>query len=198
MADAIAEEKTGSLIAAVNRAGAVTNTDPRNPQFDPDYIKAASMVTENMLFELATGARDEIATESDPIANAVDEGPLPERLDAKPISQIAKAQANSRIGQQIHQEFQRLKGVPVPDKLPAAEAETVGDAFKEMWALQNPELVRRTRDPKNNQVYLELTPLGESTLTQGAQDRKRLFPNKNVKPSKIPIGHRETAWRYWS
>ena len=189
VAEAIAADKAGSLIAAVNRVGAVTNADPRNPQFDPDYIKAASLVTENMMAELSTGTNGDIVeTENDPVAAAMQEevgNPIDTRTGAP--RQIAKAQANGRIGQMINQEFQRLKGQPVPEKLPTAEAETVGDAFKEMWAMQNPDLVRRTRDPKTQQVYFELTPLGEDVMAKGSTDRKRLFPSKNIKPSKVPL-----------
>ena len=188
VADAIAEEKEGSLMAAVNRAGAVVNTDPRNPEFDPDYIMAASMVTENTMMELARGDKDIVEGEADPIALALqEEAPPPDFGPKKKIKQIAKAQNNAALGQQIHQEYQRLKGVTTPEKLPQKEAETVGDVFKELWAADNPGLVRRIRDPNNQQVYFELTPVGEDVLASGQQTRKTLFPSKNVKPSKIPL-----------
>ena len=190
VADAIAQEKEGSLIAAVNRAGAITNIneDPRNPRFDPDYLLAASMTTENMIMNLAQGDRDAVDAEPDPIADALEEEQVqPAFRPGQKPKQIAKAQSNGKLGQQIHQEYQRMKGVTVPEKLPQKEAETVGDAFKEMWALQNPKLVRRTRDNATQQVYLELTPLGEDVLNKGGPTRKTLFPNKHVKPSKEPL-----------
>ena len=188
IAESIAAEKEGSIQAAVNRVGAVNNTDPRAPVVDPDFMKAGSIVTENMIMEFAGGTADaDIETEIDPVAAAqgVEQGP---RIDGpQKITRVAKQQGNAQIGQQIAQEYQRLKGNTVPEKLPAKEAETVGDAFKMMWAAQNPELVNVTRDPKTRQNYLELTPQGEDVLATGASDRRRLFPSKHVKPSKIPL-----------
>ena len=48
IAETIAAEKEGSIQAAINRVGAVDYTNPRAPQIDPDFIKAGSMVTENL------------------------------------------------------------------------------------------------------------------------------------------------------
>ena len=121
------------------------------------------------------------------IRDRQEEAPPPDFGPKKKIKQVAKAQNNAALGQQIHQEYQRLKGVTTPEKLPQKEAETVGDVFKELWAADNPGLVRRIRDPQNQQVYFELTPMGEDVLASGQQTRKTLFPSKNVKPSKIPL-----------
>ena len=188
IAEAIALEKEGSIQAAVNRVGAANNTDPRSPAIDPDFMKAGSIVTENMIMEFAGGTADaDIETELDPIAAAqgVEKGPQLET--GKKVTRVAKQQGNSQIGQQIAQEYQRLKGNTVPEKIPTKEAESLGDAFKMMWAAQNPELVNVTRDPKTRQNYLELTPQGEDVLASGTSDRRRLFPTKNVKPAKIPL-----------
>ena len=59
IAESIAAEKEGSVQAAVNRVGAVDYTDVRAPQVDPDFIKAGSMVTENVLMTLAGGAKQQ-------------------------------------------------------------------------------------------------------------------------------------------
>ena len=188
VADAIAAETETSIQAAVNRIGAVSNVDPRAPTVDPDFIKAGSIVTENMIMEFAGGSADaDIQTEIDPVAAA--QGDIAPQLEtgAKKITRVAKQQGNAQIGQQIAQEFQRLKGNTIPEKIPTKEAEAVGDSFKMMWAAQNPELVNVTRDPVTRQNYLELTPQGEDVLASGASDRKRLFPSKNVKPAKIPL-----------
>ena len=103
------------------------------------------------------------------------------------IRQIAKQQGNASIGQQIAQEYQRLKGVEVPNRIPTKEAETLGDAFKMMWVSQNPQLANVIRDPATNQKYIQLTPAGETALAKGEADRKRLFPTKRVKPAKSPL-----------
>ena len=188
VADAIAADKEGSIQAAVNRVNAVDNTNPRSPTVDPDFIKAGSIVTENMIMEFAGGdANADIETEIDPIAEAQGVEAQPRLESDKKITRVAKQQGNAQIGQQIAQEYQRLKGEEVPAKIPAKEAESLGDAFKMMWAAQNPDLVNVTRDPVTRQNYLELTPQGEDVLAQGKFDRKRLFPSKNVKPAKTPL-----------
>ena len=89
------------------------------------------------------------------------------------------------LGKLIALEYQRLKGNPTPENsLTPQEAEVIGDTFKMMWAGQNPELVRVTRDAKTDQKFLELTPEGEDVLSKGATDRKRLFPTVQVRPAK--------------
>ena len=187
VANAIAMEKEGSVQAAVNRVGAVNNIDPRAPQVDPDFIKAGSLVTENMIMQFAGGADLEAETVADPVTAALQEEQAPRDFGPQKIKRIAKQQGNAQVGQMIAQEYQRLKGNEVPEKLPTKEAETLGDTFKMMWAAQNPELVNVTRDPKTNQKYLELTPQGEDVLAKGQADRKRLFPTTQVRPAKNPL-----------
>ena len=186
-ANAIAKEKEGSVQAAAARIGAVDHTDPRAPQIDPDFIKAGSLVTENMIMELAGGADADVETVQDPIAEALQEERYVPPEENRKIKQIAKQQSNGAIGKQIALEYQRLKGNEAPASIPPKEAETLGDTFKMMWAAQNPELVNVTRDPKTNQKYLELTPQGEDVLSDGKSDRARLFPTKNVRPAKNPL-----------
>ena len=186
IAESISGEREGSLIAAVNRVGAMTNTDPRNPQMDPDFVKAASMVTENVFAQLAVGDSFEGEVTADPVAAAQGEVEATPNDGTPQPQRVAKQASNARIGQQIAQEYQRLKGAEVPSKLPRKEAETLGDAFKMMWAGQNPELVQVVRDPQNDQKYLQLTPQGEDVIAAGAADRKRLFPTTQVRPVKNP------------
>ena len=188
VADAISAEREGSLIAAVNRVGAMTNTDPRNPVMDPDFVKAASMVTENVFMDLAVGDSFEGDVEADPVSAAQGEGELNVPRDGSIQPQrVAKQAGNARIGQQIAQEYQRLRDPnAVPNKIPRKEAETLGDAMKMMWAAQNPELVSVVRDPKTDQKYLQMTPVGENVLAAGTADRKRLFPTTKVRPAKQP------------
>ena len=187
VAETISAEREGSLIAAINRVGALDNTNPRQPVFDPDFAKAASMVTENVVMELSAGESDVFDAVADPVAAAQEEvaAPVPDDGTPQP-KRVAKQAGNARIGQQIAQEYQRLKGAEVPTKLPRKEAETLGDAFKMMWAGQNPDLVQVVRDPANDQKYLQLTPEGEDVLAKGSSDRKRLFPTTKVRPVKQP------------
>ena len=188
IAEAIAAEREGAVQAAVNRLNAVDNTNPRAPTINPDLIKAGSLVTENILMSLADGSADtNVETEADPVAVAQGDrhGERIEQSSKKP-SLIAKQQGNAQIGQQIALEYQRLSGNENPEKLPTKEAETLGDVFKTMWAVQNPTLVNVVRDPVSRQKFYELTPEGENVLTKGADTRRRLFPTKNVRPAKNP------------
>ena len=187
IAETIAAQKDGSVQAAINRVGAVSYEQGLSPRVDPDFIKAGSLVTENILMTIAGGSKQEAETVLDPVAEA--QGQTDAGIDqgGRPIKQIAKQQGNAQVGQQIALEYQRLKGNEVPDKLPAKEAETLGDAFKMMWATQNPDLVNVTRDPKTQQKYLELTPQGEDVLAKGTGDRRRLFPTQQVRPAKTPL-----------
>ena len=187
VANAIAAENDGSVQAAIARIGAVDQTDPRNPIVDPDFMKAGSLVTENMIMEFAGGADLEADTTVDPIAEAFQEERAKPVIGEKDkIKRIRKQQGNARIGKQIALEYQRLKGNPTPQPIPGKEAETLGDTFKMLWAAKNPDLVKVTRDPKTDQKFIELTPQGEDVLAKGQEARKRLFPTPNVKPAKNP------------
>ena len=185
IADALAAEKQATAQAAATRIGAVDQSDPRNPQIDPDFIKAGSLVTENIIMGFAGGADIEAETVADPIAEAFQEERTPESLKDKKIKRMAKQQGNAQIGKQIALEYQRLKGNPTPENnLTPQEAEVLGDTFKMMWAGQNHDLVKVTRDLKTDQKFLELKPDGEDALAKGAADRKRLFPTVQVRPAK--------------
>ena len=188
IAEAIAAEREGSVQAALNRLSAVDNTNPKKPVINPDLIKAGSLVTENMLMTLADGSQDlDFEGEADPVTTA-QSGKVTDELNpsAKAPSRVAKQQGNAHIGQQIALEYQRLSGNETPAKLPTKEAETLGDAFKTMWAVQNPDLVTVIRDPATRQNYYQLTPEGEDVLVKGGDTRRRLFPSKNVRPAKNP------------
>ena len=186
VANAVAAKSQGSVQAAVTRLGAVNQTDPRNPVIDPDFMMAGSIVTENLIMEYAGGADLEAETEIDPIAEALQEERKKPDIEVgnKKVKRIAKQQGNARFGKQIALEYQRLKGNPTPESLPAQEAETLGDTFKMLWVAQNPDLAYVTTDKKTNQKYIELKPEGEDVLAAGKEARKRLFPTVNVRPAK--------------
>ena len=171
----------GTFAAAVMKAGAITNTAIGSVP-DENYIKVGAYVTENKMADLAFG--EEIDAEADPIADALglEQKQPAKKADAQPVK---KQQGNQALGQQIHQEYQRMKGVKVPEKLPAKEAAVVGQVFKDVWAKQNPNYVKEfTQD--GVKVH-QLTAEGQLALEQGAQFRKRIFPKQNVKPSKTPL-----------
>ena len=53
VANAVAEQTEGSVQAAATRIGAVDQSNPANPVVDPEFMKAGSLVTENMIMEFA-------------------------------------------------------------------------------------------------------------------------------------------------
>ena len=179
VADVEAQIQQGSLTAALNRSGAVNSY--QNPdrtwtnEIDPLALQIGSAVTENMFAQSSFGDTQEGITPIDP------ETPNPT---------VSKAYNNSKLGQEIHREYQRMKnaqeGRPTDEytDLPREEATTLGDAFKEMYAQANPDIVQRAE--ANDQVVFQLTPEGVEAMKAGAIDRKRLFPTVQVRPSKVP------------
>ena len=185
VAEKIAAEREGSLLASLERANAVTTNQNGHLIPDPRYTSMASAVTENKIFEAVQGETGD--ANLDPIENAIGEDDAPVRSETGELRNVTAAEGNAGIGQQIHQEWQRIQGNPEPGKLPGKEAETLGATFKELWAMQNPNLVNKSIDPATNQYVYQLSAMGENVMAKGAEDRKRLFPKKHVKPSKQPL-----------
>ena len=169
-----------TFASAVMKAGATIRNE-HGVVPDENYIKVGAYVTENKMSDLAFG--EETEAEADPIGEALGlEQRTPAKKDAQPVK---RAQGTQSLGQQIHQEYQRMKGVKVPEKLPAKEAAVVGQVFKDMWARQNPNYVQEFE--QDGVKVHQLTAEGQLALEQGAQFRKRIFPKQNVKPSKTPL-----------
>ena len=170
------------LAAAAESAGALVDNS-----IDPDYAVMGSIVTENFMARLAEGKEEEGA--SDAVAEALGEQRSPAPA-TKGQNKITKAAQNERLGQDIHAEYMRMKNRREgrdPDqyeKLPSEQAVTLGDAMKEMWAAQNPDLVQRFTTPGGGQTYFQLTDEGASLMAQSAEIRKRMFPTLNVRPAK--------------
>ena len=187
IADGIAEEKEGSLNGALMRANAVEVTEAGKYIPNEMYTRVAAATTENMLMQAAAGEHTETSADPDPIASALgDTDPdikAPRETRNLPIT---KAQGNKRLGKAIHAEYMRTQGDTAPEPLPDKEAETLGDAFKELWAAQNDKLITRVTNLKTNQVEFQLTPLGAQVLKEGKADRAKLFPSANVRPVKTP------------
>ena len=170
-----------TFAAAVDKAGAIT-TNALGSVPNANYIKVGAYVTENKMADLAFGEDTEAG--ADPIADALglEQKQPAKKADAQPVK---RAQGTQSLGQQIHQEYQRMTGVKVPEKLPAKEAAVVGQVFKDMWARQNPNYVKEFE--QDGVKVHQLTAEGQLALEQGAQFRKRIFPKQNVKPSKTPL-----------
>ena len=192
------QEKEGSLSAAAHSVGAVEFNPQINKQVpNAQYLTIGSAVVEDMMYQSAFGESDQAL---DPIAQAQGEQvAVPKssltkealREQAKDAPIVPKAQNNAQLGRQIQQEYLRQTGQDINTPIPQAEAETLGDAFKEMWAVSNPTMVNRVENRADRaQTGYQLTAEGVAKLTQGNQLRKRMFPKTNVRPSKkaLPSG----------
>ena len=173
-----AEINPGSLISAVNRSGAVTTTqDPESRSFtnevDPQFLIVGAAVTEDVIADLAFG-------ESDVEPGQV----LPD--DTK---QSAFAKRNAEIGKRVHAEYSRIKnqqqGIPSDEftDIPREEAETLGDAFKNMWINSLPPGAVSIV-PHNNQNFIQVSKTGAELLKSSREYRKKLFPTEHVRPAK--------------
>ena len=181
-AEAEAVNQPGSLIAAFNRSGAVTSTtDPNTGKFnntvDPLMLYVGSAVTESFL------AGDAFTT--------IDEETGKETtIDPSEVGPITRAQGNEGVGRDIHREYSRIKnaqeGRPTDEynDLSREEANTLGSAFKAMYAKANPDLIQEVDGPGRQKAY-QLTDKGVQAMRQGSTDRKRLFPKVQVRPSKV-------------
>ena len=189
-AEQIAAEKEGTLLAAMERSNAVVRNEQGHMAPDPRFSMIASVVTENSMAQAAFGEKIESENNSpDAVAAALgeDQGFIQPGNEQGGTRGVTHAEGNASIGQQIHQEWERVQGVQEPSKLPRKEAETLGATFKDMWAQQNDRLVTKAIDPATNQYVYQLSAMGENVMAKSAEDRKRLFPKKHVKPSKMPL-----------
>jgi hypothetical protein len=193
LADAIAESSEGNIVAAISRADAIVESEGGMKIPNPMYTQIASAIIEDTF----GGNLDNTL---DPLAEAMGDPSVPVE---SPNKTLTHAEGNAQIGNRIHLEYQRRKrqamisqGAPEadpqvqalasPDKLPRKEAETLGAAFKQLWADSNPTLVTRAVDPKTRQIVYGLTAEGEAAIKEGELDRKKIFPRQIVRPQKVP------------
>ena len=182
----------GSVIGAINRAGAVINektaTGNITSTVDPKYIQMGALVTENLFIDTAYGKEEGAPS---PLDEALGE----EAAANVGTGNVSKAKNNTKLGHEIHREYMRWKnqseGKPSDEyqDLPASEATTLGDAFKELYYEANKgtdgqKLMNRVLDPETGQVYFNFTKLGEAQLSKGDQIRKRMFPKQQVRATK--------------
>ena len=183
-AEAAAVEQPGSLRAALHRSDSlmsIFNEDTRSYEvsIDRNMLMMGSAVTENYL-------SGDAFVQVDPDTNEeVAE-------DQKTTPTMTAAQANDRLGRDIHREYMRMKndsqGIPTDDyvELSKEEANTLGHAFKVMYAQANPDIV--TPIQQGNQTVFQLTDEGKRLLNEGvgSTHRKKMFPKTQVRPSKVP------------
>ena len=181
------EAKPGSLQAAILKSGGA-KWNGKSADVDPNYYYVGSAVTEGTIANLAFG--EDIDGEGE--AFSQDEGDLNFEYDT-PTAQIPQAQGNGALGKKIHQEYQRLNNPEAtPSSLPTEEAETLGSAFKQMWAENNPDLIKIVPYGDRQNAY-QLTTDGEAALRGGSTFRSQLFPGRYVRPAKEKPVHGKLA-----
>lgn len=178
------------LFEAANASGAVVNNT-----IDPDFAKMASIVTENVIANAAHGETDYEA--NDAIAAALGEQSevvIERKPGEKELPKVAFSTAtDAKLGQDIHAEYSRMKNVRegrAPDqfeKLSQEQAATLGHTAREMFSIQNPDMVQRFETPGGRTLF-QLTGTGADKMAASAEIRKRMFPTNTVRPAKAPVG----------
>ena len=197
LSEEIQKYKEGDILAAISRSDAVIENEQGFKLPSPLYTGIASAVTENVMMNAFGGQ----TADTDALQEAMGESSLVPNLKDKVNPTVTHASGNKMLGQQIHLEYSRMQkkvlesqGVPTsdprmvtlssPTQIPTREAETLGAAFKHLWAETNPHMVTRGVDTVTKQITYALTPEGEAVLDLGSLERKKLFPRQIVRPAK--------------
>lgn len=186
------ETKLGNLGGIINKLGAIQDNTVA-----PDFLAITSIVTENQLADLALGADREIDQVMESGLTDDEEmfqlNPFLETdsYSNRPNPSIKKAQGNAKLGMAIAEEWQRRTGVKV-DPLSRQEAETLGDAVKELYYEVNKDsgLIERKKD-SDGMVTFVVTKLGNQMFRSSDQMRKMMFPKEHVRPLDQPRSPKE-------
>ena len=190
----------GALSDTMATLGAITQQDKIekpdgslgfNTQLDPAFLMIGSAVTENMITRLAQGQTPVESFQREKIKELEQE-----KDPATAKNEFGKATGNTEIGTEIARDYMRFKnaqaGLPTDQYSDIApeQAALLGDAFKEMYAIANPNYLQRVEPELGGHVTFQLTPEGAQRLNDPMAKLKRgmMFPGVNVRPSKSPIG----------
>lgn len=193
---------SGSIVNAVMKAGALEYNKNLDKQVPSDiYNRIGLAVTENALADLSYLEDFEGEFEIDELTGK----PRSETKRISPIEQrkiekarelegkdITISKGNGALGNQIHKEYQRM--VPEANKtnLTREEAETLGGAFKELYANLNPDMITRLDGAynevtgKKDQSTFQLSESGRLNLIQGKERRASIFSKQVIKPLSAP------------
>lgn len=195
----ISQYSEGDLLSAISRSGEDTVVTNSSGFKVPNelYTDIASLVVENSMFNLLG---NESIQEKNALEQAMGEESLLQKGEIinKSPYKVTQTTGNNAIGQDIHLEYIRAsnallkaQGVPEnsdrykePRRIETREAETLGAAFKHLWAETNPELVERYEGDDNQTAY-RLSPQGEAVMELGSFERKKFFPRQLVRPLKV-------------
>ena len=112
-------------------------------------------------------------------------GPRTEQLVNQMVQEMVSQGVPEDVALQQAQSSPQVNEMQAPTRLTTKEAETLGAAFKSLWARANPNLVDVYKDSTQQRVY-RLTPEGEALIEKGKAERNIAFPPLNVKPNKSP------------
>ncbi|OUV22538.1 MAG: hypothetical protein CBC55_03955 [Gammaproteobacteria bacterium TMED95] len=192
---------TSTISKVLHKIGAVVEKQPEDIGFTPDRLSykadpalmgVGALVVENDFSEIMLNEEEEV--EADPLKEVMQTSKF--EGYQKPFTlQVTRAKNNAKIGNKIYQEYQRLKGeasadpTTVPEKaLPREEAETIGQAMKEIWARNNPDMIEIIPgNSKKDQALYRITDEGQTKLARNTYERKKFFNKTIVQPSKIPL-----------
>ena len=193
-------ETTSTISKVLHKIGAVVEKQPEDIGFEPDrlsykadpaFMGVGALVVENDFSEIMLNEEEEV--DADPLKEVMQTSKL--EGYQKPFTlQVTRAKNNAKIGNKIYQEYQRLKGeasadpTTVPEKaLPREEAETIGQAMKEIWARNNPDMIEIIPGNEKEQATYRITDEGQTKLARNTYERKKFFNKTIVQPSKIPL-----------
>ncbi len=165
-------------------------------KLDKGFLQMTSVITENLIAELAHGEGLEgVTNESIPGVEETVRTPSEKELVGQ--VPITKAQSNKQLGHQINREWQRYNNAAQGKQtdqytdITDEQASLLGDVSKELYYETNKMdqgkqfLVRGATN--DGQVAFTLTKHGADRLKMGSIKRKKMFPKQHVRPSKTPL-----------
>ena len=192
------ESSTGSLVTAIMKAGALEYNRRIDKQVPNTlYTKIALAVTENALADLSYLEDFEGELEIDEMTGKPkSEGKRLSAVDQRKIDlareiegkDITINKGNGALGNMIHKEYQRMNPDADKTNLTRREAETLGAAFKELYAVLNPKMITRIEGGgvTQEQSTFQLSEAGRLDLIKGRDRRASLFLKQPIKPLSAP------------
>ncbi len=196
-------DKTGEpydlkLTRAIMKGGGLAynkDIDEGSHMPSQDYDRVALLTTENAIADRTYLAVDDF--EVDPITGQkvtdetrekmlAEEQVAAERKRLTAGVKVTMAAGNGALGNQIHQEWLRLNPDIEQTKLTREEAETLGSAYKELYANINPDILQRV-ETKFKQTEFRLLDDAVPKLLAGQALRQALFPKQIIKPLSAPM-----------
>jgi len=193
--------ETASAISKVlHKLGAVVEKKPEDLGFTPDklsykadpaFMGVGALVVENDFSEVMLNEEEEV--EADPLKEVMQTANRGQPYQKPLTLAVTRAKNNAKVGNKIYQEYQRLKGEAsadptIPERaLPREEAEILGQAMKEIWARNNPDMIEIIPGNEKEQATYRITDEGQTKLARNTLERTKFFNKTIVQPSKIPL-----------